>query len=171
MMTTTHNWLRCLWEVSSGSESTEILVRQAENSTSGWGSFWKRSPVGSQFSTSLFRNVPGTAQESVRTYGFKRNSSNLDRAPKIRDFVLLNSRNNLSETLPSISSKIYVMYSSVIPGTDVFCDWLFLGRSRVSLETTANSRLFFSVAISWGRKRSTVVKTELSCIFSIIFGE
>ena len=43
------------------------------------------------FSTFVFRNVPGTVPECVRICGFKRNSSNLERTPKMRDSVLLNS--------------------------------------------------------------------------------
>ena len=70
-------------------------------------------------------------------------------------------------TLPSFSSETCVMYSSAIPGTDMLCDWLFLGFSCVSLETTAVFRLYLSVAISWGEKCSRVVETELICIFQI----
>ena len=39
------------------------------------------------------------------------------------------------------------MHSLVIPGTNVFCDWLFLALSSVSFETAANFR-FPSVAIN-----------------------
>ena len=80
-----------LWEVSYGSESTELLYRQANNSNSGWESFWEWSPVGSWFSTSLFRDVSGAVPESVRNCRFKENWSNLDRAPKLWDSVLLKS--------------------------------------------------------------------------------
>ena len=41
--------------------------------------------MGSQFSELLFLGVPGTATEQVRTGGFRRNSSILDEAPKVRD--------------------------------------------------------------------------------------
>ena len=41
-----------------------------------------------------------------------------------------------------------VICSSVFRGTDVFCDWLFLGCSFVSLNTAANFHLFLIVAIS-----------------------
>ena len=50
-------------------------------------------------------------------------------------------------TLPFVSSDTCVMYSSVIPGTNVFCDWRFLAFSRVSQETAANFRLFLGVSI------------------------
>ena len=80
-----------VWEVSSGSESVRLLARQAENSTSGWGSFRERSPLGSWFSTSVFRNVRRVVPENVRICGFRRNLSNLDSAPIMRDSVLLNS--------------------------------------------------------------------------------
>ena len=39
----------------------------------------------------LFLDVPETATEQVRTCGFRRNSSSLAKAPKMRDFVRLNS--------------------------------------------------------------------------------
>ena len=52
-------------------------------------SLWDRSPVGFRLSKTLFRNVPGTALENVRTRGFKSNSSCLDETPKIRNSVLL----------------------------------------------------------------------------------
>ena len=65
---------------------------------------------------------------------------------------------------PSISSETCMIYSSVIPGTDVFCDWLFLGYSCVSPETAANFRLFLIVAI-FEAKSSTVAKIEISFYF------
>ena len=98
------------------SESIRLLARQAENSTSGRGSFWELSLLGSWFSRSgmfrnapkcfgVFRNVHGVVPENVRICGFKRNSSNLDSAPKMRDSVLLNSWDSFLVTLPSISSE------------------------------------------------------------------
>ena len=141
-----------LWEISSETESTELLVPQAENSFSGWGSLWERSPVGSRLSKSLFRDFPGTVLESVRTCRFIRKSSNMYRAPKTRDSVLLNSWDIFLTTLPSIFSETCVMSSSVIPGSDVFYDWLFRGFSCVSLETAVNFRLLLNVAISWREK-------------------
>ena len=66
----------------------------------------------------------------------------------MRDFVLLNSWDSFLVTLPSISSKSGVIYSSLILGTDVFPDWLFFGFSYcISLVTAANIRLFLNVAI------------------------
>ena len=55
-----------------GSKSTELKDWQTENSTSGWGSFWERSPVGSWFSTYVFCDprCPGTVPESFGTCGF-----------------------------------------------------------------------------------------------------
>ena len=58
---------------------------------SGWGSLWESSSFVPWFSTFVFRNVPGTVPERVRICWFKRNSSSLDRAPKMRDSVRLNS--------------------------------------------------------------------------------
>ena len=115
---------------------------------SGWGSFWESSSFVPWFSTFVFRNVPGTVPEWVLLCWFKRNSSNLDRAPKMRDSVRLNSWDSLLVTLSSISSETCVLYSSLILGTDVFRDWPFIGCfSCVSLVTAANFRLFLNLAI------------------------
>ena len=131
--------------------SVRLLAQQAENSTSGWESFWERSPLGFCFSTSAFRNVPGTVPENVHICGFNRNSSNLERAPKMRYSVLRKSWDSFSVTLPSISSEICAIYSSMIPGAVEFCDCLFRGYSPVSLAISANFRFILNVAIS-GRK-------------------
>ena len=80
-----------MWWDSSSSELFGLPEWWEENTTSGQGSFKERSPVGFQFSESSFLDVPGTATEQVRTCGFRRNSSSLDKAPKIRDSVRLNS--------------------------------------------------------------------------------
>ena len=96
-----------------------------------------------QFSKSLFRDVSGTVPESFRICGFKRNSSNIDRAPKMRDSIPLNSWDSFSVNLPSFSSETCVTYYSIIPETNVFCDWLFLDYSCVCLEPAAN---FFFVS-------------------------
>ena len=117
---------------------------------SGWGSLWESSSFVPWFITFVFRNVHGTVPECVRNCWFKRNSSDLDRAPKMRDSVLLYSWDSFLVTLPSISSEICVIYSSLILGTDVFRDWPFLGYSSwVSLVTAAIFRLFPNVAIFW----------------------
>ena len=89
---------------------------------SGWGSLWESSSFVPWFSTFVFRNVLGTVPECVRICGFKRKSSNLDRADKMRDSVLLNSWDSFLVTLPSVSSETCVIYSSLILGTDVFRD-------------------------------------------------
>ena len=91
----------------------------------------------------VLRNVPGTLPESVGICGLERNSSNLDRAPKIRDSVLLKSWDTFLVTVLSIYSETCVIYSPVFPGTDVFCEWLFPMIFCVSFETAANLRLFF----------------------------
>ena len=152
-----------LWWVSSCSESFILLVWQVEKTTSIQGSSRERSPVGSRFSEFLFLRVPVTATEQVRTCGFRRNSSSLDKAPKMREFVRLNFWGSYLVTLPSKSSETCVMYSSAIPGLSVFCGWLFLVISGVSLEVTANFLLFLSVAMI---RRETLchVKTELILI-------
>ena len=100
------------------------------------------------FSTFVFRNVPGTVPESVVTCGFKGHSSYLDRAPKMRDSVLLNSWDSFLLTLLCLSSESCVIYSSLILRTNVFRDWPFLGCSScVSLVAAANPPLFLNLAI------------------------
>ena len=119
---------------------------------SGWGSLWESSSIVPWFSTFVFRNVPGTVSECVRICWFKRNSSNLDRAPKMRDTVLLNSWDSFLLTLLLISSETCVIYFSLILGTNVFRDWPFLGSSScVSFVTAANFRLFLNVSFFEGK--------------------
>ena len=78
------------------------------------------------------------------------------------DSVLLNSWDSFLVTLPSISSETCVIYSSLILGTDVFCDWPFLGFSScISLVTAAKFRLFLNVDIFLEGKCYAVMKTEL----------
>ena len=151
--------------VSPVSESIEWRDWQTEGPTSGWGSLWESSSFGPWFSTFMFRNVSGTVSECVRICWFKRNSSNLDRAPKMQDSILLNPWDSFLVILPSISSETCVIYSSLILGTDVFRDWPFLGFSSCdSLVTAANFRLFLNVAIFLKGKCYAVMKTELFCI-------
>ena len=73
--------------------------------------------------------------------------STLDKALKMRDSVLLHSLESFLVTFPSISSETWVIYSSAISGISVFCNWLFLVFSGVSLETAANFLLFLNVAM------------------------
>ena len=120
--------------------------------------------MGSRFSELLFLDVPGTATEQIRTCGFRRKSSGLDKAPKIPDSVRLNSFEIFLVTLPSISSETWVMYYSATPWFSVFCDWLFLVFSVVSLKTVADFLLFLNVAITLTENLS-VVKTELTFCF------
>ena len=65
----------------------------------------------------------------------------------MRDSVRLNSLESFLVNLPSISSETWEMYSWAIPGSSVFCDWLFLVFFVVSLETAANFLLFLNVAM------------------------
>ena len=149
-----------LSRATSGPEFCVIWLRKMP--ASGWGSLWESSSFVPWFSTLVFRNVPQTVPECVCIWGFKRTSSNLDRAPKMRDSVLLNSWDSFLVTLPLISSENSVIYSSLILGTDVFRDWPFLGCSPcVSLVSTANFRLFLHFAIFLKGKCYAVMKTEL----------
>ena len=133
---------------SSVSESIEWRDWQTEGPTSGWWSIWESSSFVPWFSTFVFRNVPGSVPEWVRICWSKRMLSNLDRAHKMWDSVLLNSWDKYLVTLPSISSETCVIYPSLILGTDVFRDWPFVGCSScVSLVMAANFRLFLNIVI------------------------
>ena len=103
--------------------------------------------MGYRCSKSLFRDIPRTVPEKVRISGFKSNSSNLDRAAKMRDSVLLNCSDSFPAILPSVISETCVKNSSVILESNVLCAWMSLVFSCVSFETTANFYLYFNVAI------------------------
>ena len=60
------------------------------------------------------------------------------KAPKIRDYIRLNSVESFLVTLTSISSKTWEIHSWTIFGSSVFRDWLFFVFSGISLETAAN---------------------------------
>ena len=151
--------MRNRWEVFSGSESVRLLVRQAENSTSGLGSFRERSAVGTRFPESLFLDVPRTTTEQVRTFGF---GKKIVKFRKSTQEAWLRPAKFLGQffSLPSISSATWVMYSSAIPELNAFCDWSFLVFSCVPLETAANFLFFLKLPQNWG-KGSAFVKTEL----------
>ena len=118
-----------------------------------------------QLAPVFLRRCSGTVPESVRICGFKRNSSVQDSAPKMQDSVLMNSWDVFLVTLPSIASEPCVLYSSLIPGTDVFRDWLFLGwYSWVSLETAARFRLFLNIAIFLQEKLLNSSEDWIRCI-------
>ena len=97
-------------------------------------------------------DVSGTTTEQVRTCGFRRKSSSFDRAPKIRDSVLLNCFESFLVTLLSISSETWKKHSWAISGSIVFRDWVLLILSGASLETAASFRLFLNVAMLLKKK-------------------
>ena len=123
-----------------------LLVREAENTTSGQGSFKERSSESSRI-FELFLDIPQSATEQARACGFRRNSPSSDKAPQLCDYVRLNSWESFSVTLSSNFPETWVMHSSAIPGLSVFWDWLFLVFSGVSFETAANFLPFLNVAI------------------------
>ena len=90
--------------------------------------------------------LKGTTPKSFHACEFKKKSSKTYRALKIGVSVLLISCHNFLVTLSSVSLETCLTSSSVIPGTDIFCDWLFLVIFCVSLDTAANFRFFLSVA-------------------------
>ena len=135
-----------MWGYFSTSELFRFREWWEQILTSGQGLFGERSLLSSRFPESLFLDVPGTATEQVWTCGF-RWSSSFDRALKMRDTVLLNSFESFLVTLPLISSKTWEMSSWEVSGSSVFCDYLFLVFSGVSLETAASFLLFLTVAM------------------------
>ena len=149
---------------SSVSELFRLPEWQKEATALVHGSFGERSPFGSRFPESMFPDVPETATEQVRTCGFRRKSSSLDKAPKIRDSARLNSFESFLVTLTSISSETWEIYSWGISGSSVSSDWLFLVFSGLSLETTANFRLILKVAMVLREKICQLWRLNLSSI-------
>ena len=121
-------------------------------------------PSGFPVFESLFLDVPGTATDQVRTCGLRRNSSSLEKAPKICGSVRLNSFESFLVTLRSISSETWEMYFWAISGSSVFFDWLFLVFSGVSIKTATNFLLFLEAAMML-REVLSVVRTELEFYF------
>ena len=121
--------------------------------------------MGSRFSESLVLDVPGAAAEQIRTCGFRRNSSSLDKAPKRRDSVRLISFKSFWVTLLSISSKTWEMWFRAILESSLYCDWLFLVFSGIPLATAANFHLFLKVAMILKGKVLSAVQTDLKCYF------
>ena len=154
-----------MWWVSSCSGSFALPEWEVENNASGQGSPRERSPVGFRFSDSLFLDVPRKATEQVQNCGLRRNSSSSDKAPKMWDSFWLNFFETLLITLPSISSETWEMYSWAISGSSVFCDWLFLVFSGVSLETAANFPFFLKVAMILREKLCHLWRLNWSFIF------
>ena len=118
-------YLGLLRWASTSSEPFRLPEWWVENTYLGQGSPRERSPKGSRFSESLFLDVPGTATEQFRACGFKINSSSLDKAPKMRDSIRLNSFECFLVTLPSFSSETWEILSWAISGSNVFCSLNF----------------------------------------------
>ena len=108
---------------------------------SGFPIFWVNVP-----------GCPGTATEQVRPCGFMRNSSNLDKAPKIQDSVLPNSWDSFWVILPWISSKTCVIYSSVFPKVvmilkEKFCqlwrlNWIFNSITKANVSSCYEGKVW-----------------------------
>ena len=135
-----------MWGSASASEWGE------GNPTSGPGSSEGRSSLVPWFSRLLLLDVPGTATEQVRTCGFKRNSSSFDKAPKMRDSVLLNSIESFLVTLPSISSETWEIYSWVSSGSRMFCVLPILALSGFLLKLRLISFYFSTLPSSLGKR-------------------
>ena len=158
-------WQKAIAMSTSCSESSKLLLWYVGNTASGQGLPKEQSSVTCRPSEFFFLDVRRTAREQVRTCGFRRNWSRIDKAPKMRDYVQLNSLKCFLVILPSISSETWEMYSWAIPGSSVFCDRLFLVFSGVSLETAAHFLLFLKFAMILREKVLSVVKIELDFYF------
>ena len=62
--------------------------------TSWWGSLWEQSSSYSWFSTFYFRNASEKVPDCTRAREFRKKSSSVDWASRIRLSVLLNSKDN-----------------------------------------------------------------------------
>ena len=98
-----------------GKENDEVFVRSLAWVWINWmtkltgGSYFKmRIVLGAIIIWFLVFDI--CVPECVRICELKSRSSNLDRAPKMQDSVLLNSRDGFVVTLPSISSKTCVIF-------------------------------------------------------------
>ena len=113
----------------------------------------------------MFLVVPRTATEQVRFCGFRRNSSSLDKAPKIRDSVRLNSFESFfSDPSFNFFRNLGIDFWA-ISGSIVFRDWVFLVFSGVSLETAANFLLFLNVAMLLSEKLCQLWRVNWSFLF------
>ena len=151
-------------DVSSWSDSATLMVPEAKITTSGQELFGERSPVGSWFSELLFLDSPGTAREQLRSCGFRRNSSNLDKAPKMRNPVQLDSRLNF--WWPSFHIFQKFGWCTLQPTLDYFC--FVTGCSLCFLVFLAKLSLKFSffsnLPYHWGKNMSAG-KSELILCF------
>ena len=90
----------CLWAV----EMNRVMKKVPHF---GVGIVWETIPSGLPV---FWIIVPGCSRNSygtIRTCKFRRSSSSFEKAPKIRDSVLLNSFESFLVPLPSISSEIW----------------------------------------------------------------
>ena len=109
--------------------------------------------------------ITRVAGGEVRTCGFRRTSSTLDKAPKLRDSVRLKFLESLSVTFPSISSETWAMYSSAITGSSMFFDSLFLVYFGACLKTAVTFPLFLNVAMILREKLCQLWKLNWFFVF------
>ena len=95
-----------LWIISN----TKVVNRTPHRDRNGLGNDPRWVSV---FFHPLLLDVPRTAMEQVRTCGFKRKSSGLDKAPKMRDSLRLSSFESFSKT--------WGMYFCAVSRSSVFC--------------------------------------------------
>ena len=98
--------LRVSWP-SSGPEF--CVIWPWKRPASGRGSLWESSSFVPWLVFNAFRDGSGVVPECPGSSGFIRKSSSRASAPRMRFSVLLNSFDSLFVTLPSISSKTWVI--------------------------------------------------------------
>ena len=101
-----HSGVHLSWP-TSGSEFCAVLLQKMP--ASGWRLLWESSSFVPWFVPSAFRDISGAVPVWPSTSGFMRKTSSRASAPSMRFSVLLNSCDNFSVTLPSISSETWVM--------------------------------------------------------------
>ena len=135
-----------LWWVSSWSQASKLLGCRREYR---FGTVIAQGTIPSGFPV-FWVAAPGCSRNSYRTspnLWVQKKFVKLRQSTKIRDSVRLKSFERFLVTLPSIFSETWDMYSWAIPGSSMFCDWLFLVFSRVSLETASNFLFFLNVVM------------------------
>ena len=146
----------------------KLRFRLMEVLTPGCGSFWEQSSFSSWFSPLEFRDNLETVPDFTQTCGFRRNLSYLQRVPRTRLSVLLNSWDNFFVTAFYLLWHLTDIVLRVNPGTAASRDWLFLGCSFwISLAIAANFRLYLSVAVFERKNNRGAFKIDRNFLFFI----
>ena len=141
------------------------VVWPRELPASGWGSLWESSSFVPWFSTFVFRNLPGTVLECVCICWFRRNSSNLNRAPKVRDSVLLYSWDIFSDSAFNLLRNLCDIF--LAESRSVRVSWQAVPRMFLLCFSCNGCQLslFLNVALFERKKCYAVMKTDLVYIW------